>query len=132
MIRTLTLAATAALSLTACAHASVPRHTALHDTSWKIVRIDGKAPASPRAEIRFLRERLSATVGCNGQGGTWQIEQGKLVGGPYMSTMMYCEGLMEQERALADLLGAKPSVDVTRGTLTLRSKNHVIEARRIR
>ena len=49
-----------------------------------------------------------------------------------MSTMMYCEGLMEQERALADLLGAKPSLDVTRGTLTLRSKDHVIEARRVR
>ena len=31
------------------------------------------------------------------------IEQGKLVGGPYMSTMMFCEGLMEQERALADV-----------------------------
>lgn len=131
MIRALTLAA-AALSLSACAHASVPRHTALHDTNWKIVRIDGKAPASSRAAIRFTRDRLSATVGCNGQGGTWVIEQGKLVGGPYMSTMMYCEGLMEQERALADLLGAKPSLDVTRGTLTLRSKDHVIEARRVR
>lgn len=131
MIRSLTLAA-AALSLSACAHASVPRHAALHDTEWKVVRIDGKPPASPRAAIRFMRDRLSATVGCNGQGGTWVIEQGKLVGGPYMSTMMYCEGLMDQERALADLLGAKPTVDVTRGTLTLRSKTHVIEARRVK
>lgn len=131
MIRSLTLAA-AALSLSACAHASVPRHAALHDTEWKIVRIDGKPPASPRAAIRFMRDRLSATVGCNGQGGTWVIKQGKLVGGPYMSTMMYCEGLMDQERALADLLGAKPTVDVTRGTLTLRSKTHVIEARRVK
>ncbi len=131
MIRSLTLAA-AALSLSACAHASVPRHAALHDTEWKIVRIDGKPPASPRAAIRFMRDRLSATVGCNGQGGTWVIEQGKLVGGPYISTMMYCEGLMDQERALADLLGAKPTVDVTRGTLTLRSKTHVIEARRVK
>lgn len=131
MIRSLTLVA-AALSLSACAHASVPRHAALHDTEWKIVRIDGKPPASPRAAIRFTRDRLSATVGCNGQGGKWVIEQGKLVGGPYMSTMMYCEGLMDQERALADLLGAKPTVDVTRGTLTLRSKTHVIEARRVK
>ena len=131
MIRSLTLVA-AALSLSACAHASVPRHAALHDTEWKVVRIDGKPPASPRAAIRFTRDRLSATVGCNGQGGTWVIEQGKLVGGPYMSTMMYCEGLMDQERALADLLGAKPTVDVTRGTLTLRSKTHVIEARRVK
>ncbi|MDP3906953.1 META domain-containing protein [Novosphingobium sp.] len=132
MIRTITLTAIAALSLTACAHAAAPRQTALHDTNWKIVRIDGKAPASERAAIRFTQDRLSATVGCNGQGGTWRIEQGKLVGGPYMSTMMYCDGLMEQERALADLLGAKPSVDVTGGTLTLRSKDHVIEARRVR
>lgn len=131
MTRTLAIAA-AALSLSACAHASVPRHAALHDTNWKIVRIDGKSPASSRAAIRFTRDRLNATVGCNGQGGTWVIEQGKLVGGPYMSTMMFCEGLMEQERALADLLGAKPSIDVTRGTLTLRSKEHVIEARRVR
>ena len=131
MIRTLTLAA-AALSLSACAHAAVPRHAALHDTNWRIVKIDGKAPASLRAAIRFTRDRISATVGCNGQGGTWAIEQGKLVGGPFMSTMMYCEGLMEQERTLADVLGAKPTVDVTRGTLTLRSKDHMIEARRVR
>ena len=49
-----------------------------------------------------------------------------------MSTMMYCEGLMEQERVLADVLGGKARIDVTGRTLTLKSGKHVIVATRRR
>lgn len=132
MIRT-ALLATAALSLAATAGAGVPKPAALTNTNWKIVRIDGKAPASPKAQLRFLPERISATVGCNGLGGTWRIRQGKLVGGPFVSTMMYCQSLdgddslMKQERALSDLLSGTPSIDLTGRKLTLRSLGHSVE-----
>lgn len=129
--------AIALLSLAASASAGVPRAAALIGTSWKVVRIDGKPPASPRAELRFLPERLSATAGCNGMGGTWQIKGGRLVGGPFMSTMMYCQSvpgddsLMAQERALADLLAARPTLDLRGKRLVLRSLGHSLELVRV-
>ncbi len=119
--------ALALLSLTACATAAVPRPAALANTGWTLVKLDGEKPVSPRAGLRFLPDRLSATVGCNGMGGSWRIVGGKLVGGPYVSTMMYCEGLMEQERALSALLAGKPGVDLTGNKLVLRALGHSAE-----
>lgn len=123
----------AALSLAASAAASVPRPAALANTSWKIVAIDGKPPASPRAELRFLPERISATAGCNGLGGAWRIKDGRLLGGPFMSTMMYCrsaqgdDSVMAQERALSDLLAGKPTIEIKGKRLWLRSLGHSVE-----
>lgn len=131
MFRKLTVTA-AALTLAVSAQAGVPKPAQLVDTGWTIIRIDGKKPASPRAEIRFLPGRINATAGCNGLGGEWKIRKGRLEGGPFMSTMMYCEGLMEQERVLADVLGGKARIDVTGRTLTLKSGKHVIVATRRR
>ncbi|MFN5903364.1 MAG: META domain-containing protein [Novosphingobium sp.] len=126
------LAAAAVLSLaTACA-AATPKPGQLAETVWTVKTIDGQRARSPRAEIRFLPDRISATVGCNGLGGPWKISKGQLEGGPFMSTMMYCEGLMEQERTMADVLGGKARIDLTRQTLTLRSGKHVIVAVRRR
>lgn len=131
------LLALAALSLAATASAGVPKPAALTNTTWKIVKIDGKSPASPAAELRFQPDRISATAGCNGMGGTWQIRQGKLVGGPFVSTMMYCQGidgdnsLMDQERALSDLLSGKASIDLKGKRLTLRSLGHSAELVRV-
>lgn len=113
--------------LAACAttgQADAPR---LQDTEWTFVSIDGQAPVSDRARMAFDRERISATVGCNGMGGDWRIEGDRLVGGPYASTMMFCDGLMEQERAVGDLLGEKPAVTLSGNRLTLSSANHRAE-----
>ena len=131
MFRKLIITA-AALTLAVSAQAGVPKPVQLVDTAWTITRIDGKKPASLRAEIRFLSSRISATAGCNGLGGDWKIRKGRLEGGPFMATMMYCEGLMEQERVLADVLGGKARIDVTGRTLTLKSGKHVIVATRRR
>ena len=117
----------ATLALAASASAGVPKPAALVGTTWKIVKIDGQPPASPRAELRFLTDRISATAGCNGMGGAWQIRQGKLTGGPFASTMMYCEGLMEQERALGAVLSGKSSIDLKGQRLTLRALGHSAE-----
>lgn len=130
---TLTAFALTALACAAGVQAAPPKPAALVGTSWKIIQIDGKAPASPKAAMQFQAERISATAGCNGLGGTWRIRQGKLVGGPFVSTMMYCQSingddnLMAQERALSALLSATPSIDLTRGKLTLRSLGHSAE-----
>lgn len=134
MTRILAFAAAAAIStslaLATPVAARTPQPAHLVDTAWTVVQINDQQPKSTRAEIRFKPGRVSATAGCNGLGGTWQIRQGRLHGGPFLSTMMYCEGLMEDERAMADVLGGKPRIDVTGGILTLRLGKQVILARR--
>jgi heat shock protein HslJ len=129
-----------ALAVSACVHVSpppsgpgtTPSPAALADTSWRIVRIDGAPPVSPKAALRFEADRLGMTAGCNGLGGTWRLRSGRLIGGPYASTMMYCEGLMEQERALAALLEARPAVFLSGDRLVLRSAEHSAEMVRVR
>jgi heat shock protein HslJ len=125
MIKLLFLAALP--SLAACTTTGQTGAVQLDNSEWTFVSIDGLAPVSDRARITFDRDRISATVGCNGMGGGWRMEGNRLVGGPYASTMMYCEGLMEQERAVGDLLSEKPVVTLEASRLTLVSTNHRAE-----
>lgn len=108
-----------------------PTREALIGTTWTIEQIDGVRAISGKAAVRFEAERLGLTAGCNGMGGTWRLDGGRLAGGPYASTMMYCDGLMEQERALSALLEAQPAVTLDGDMLTLRSDGHSLVARRM-
>lgn len=99
-------------------------------TTWTFVTIDGKSPVSPKAELRIYEDRIRANVGCNGMGGDLKIEPGRLIVGPVISTQMYCEGLMEQERAVAELLGASPNFFIENGRMAIRSKRHSSELKR--
>lgn len=96
-------------------------------TTWTFVSIDGQKPVSSRAELRIFEKRIAATVGCNGLGGDLQLTNGQMKVGPIISTQMYCEGLMEQERAVAELLGASPAFFVENGRMGIRSAKHVAE-----
>jgi heat shock protein HslJ len=104
----------------------------LSGTAWAFTAIDGYAPVRPeRATMSFTDDRLSATVGCNGMGGDWRIDaENRLIGGPYMSTRMFCEGLMEQEQAIGALLAANPTVTVAGNRMTLTAPGHSAELRR--
>jgi len=96
-------------------------------TTWTFSSIDGQKPVSNRAELRIYEKRIAATAGCNGLGGDLQLMAGRMKVGPLMSTQMYCEGLMEQERAIAELLGASPAFFVENGRMAIRSDRHVAE-----
>mgnify|MGYP000181483600 CR=1 FL=1 len=96
-------------------------------TTWTFVAIDGQKPVSNRAELRIYEKRIAATVGCNGLGGDLQLTNGRMKVGPIISTQMYCDGLMEQERAVAELLGASPAFFVENGRMGIRSDKHVAE-----
>lgn len=118
----------AALPLVAaCASVPTAATPPLAGTEWRVVTIDGKAPVSDRARVSFSANRISASAGCNGMGGSWTMQGDRLIGGPYASTMMYCDGLMEQERAIGDLLSEKPTVAGAQDRLTLTSANHKLE-----
>ncbi|MFN4113055.1 MAG: META domain-containing protein [Sphingomonadaceae bacterium] len=113
--------------LAACAMMGNAETPQLAGTEWRFVAIDGQAPVSDRARMGFTAKQISATAGCNGIGGTWKLEGERLVGGPYASTMMFCDGLMEQERAIGDLLAEQPMVSITSNRLTLTSASHKAE-----
>lgn len=112
--------------LAGCATTSAGTAPTLAGSEWRITAIDG-APPVGEASLAFRPERLVASAGCNRLGGTWRQEAGKLVVGPLMATRMFCEGKMDQERALNDLLGGEPAVTLGGDRLTLRTTAHMAE-----
>ncbi|MFA7603084.1 MAG: META domain-containing protein [Novosphingobium sp.] len=104
---------------------------ALAGSEWRFTAIDG-APPVGEATLSFAGDRLAAYAGCNRLGGTWRVEAGKLTASPLISTQMFCEGKMEQERAVAELLDANPDLAVDGDRMTLRSPAHTGELARMR
>jgi heat shock protein HslJ len=100
-------------------------------SKWTFVSIDGAAPVSKKAWLNIDADRIAATVGCNGMGGSVKIEPGRLITGPFMSTMMYCEGLMEQERAVSQLLSGSPRYSVKNDRLFLQTDKHLAALKRV-
>ncbi|MEY4953052.1 MAG: hypothetical protein RL299_1476 [Pseudomonadota bacterium] len=112
--------------LASCATAGTP--SAQSTTGkWAFVSIDGKAPVSDKAALTISADRIGANLGCNGLGGDFKIENGHLVTGPIISTMMYCDGLMDQESAVARLLEAKPAFTIKGDRLIIESGQHKAE-----
>ena len=103
----------------------------LSGTKWAFTAIDGARPVSAKASLNFETDRLGANVGCNGMGGEWRMEQDRIIADQLIGTQMYCEGLMEQESAVAALLGGRPRVTLTGDRLVLRSAKHSAELQRV-
>lgn len=120
----------AALPLLAACAAAGASSAALKGTKWTFTLIDGKPPVSSKAALTIEAARIGANVGCNGLGGDLRIKSGRLVTGPMISTMMYCDGLMEQERAISELLEADPKFRVAGKKLVLDSGAHRAELKR--
>lgn len=98
---------------------------ALAGSTWRFTSINGLAPVATDTSLQFA-ERLNANVGCNGLSGPWRLEGGRLVlRGPLVSTRMFCEGRMEQEAAVGELLSGNPTLTLEGNTLTLTSGDHV-------
>ena len=111
------------LALSACAMAR-PVSAPLVGSEWRFNQIDGAEPVRKNARLTFHPDRLSANVGCNGMGGEWRINKGRLIAGPFMSTQMWCEGVMDQERALGTLLASNPVLTVKGKAMTLKGEGH--------
>ena len=121
----------AALAVAGCVAPAAPGHS-LAGSQWRFLSIDGEAPASDRAALSFEKQSLGANVGCNGMGGPWRIENGRLVAGPLAQTQMYCDGpVWQQEQAASALLVAAPEVTVQGDRMVLRSRGHFAELERV-
>ena len=87
---------------------------------------EGGAPkalvAGTRISLRFDQRDLGANAGCNGLGGTYKIELGKLVYEPGGQTLMGCEPPLEaQDGWLFAFLDSDPIIVLTGNELRLTS-----------
>ena len=55
------------------------------------------------------------------------VQSGFSYARPLISTMMYCDGVMEQERAVSELLAANPEFRFEDGRLLLSDGKHIAE-----
>lgn len=120
-----------ALPLLAACVTNAAAPAEIKGTKWAFTAIDGKAPVSSRAALTIDADRVGANVGCNGMGGDLQIKGDRLVTGGIMSTMMYCDGVMDQESAVGALLEADPVYTVKGDRMTLKGGGHSAELRRL-
>lgn len=119
------------LSLLGACAAPAGEPSQFSQTNWRFVSIDGETPATAEAQLTFEEERIGANVGCNGMGGPWRIEDGRLIAGPLVQTKMFCEGdVWHQEQAVGALLVGAPKVEVEGDTLVLKSSAHHAELTR--
>ena len=114
------------MSLGACTTTSA-KPEAMPLSSWTFVSIDGRAPVAKETSLKIYKDRIAVNVGCNGMGGDLKIEEGRLQVDGLVSTMMYCEGIMEQEQAVAELLRSSPGFFVENGQMGIVSGKHRAE-----
>jgi len=103
-----------------------PSHAPVIEGNWRIESIEGRPVRGPRpATIAFNGNRISGHSGCNGFGGSFRFDRGRLIAGPLISTKMACPGpAMEQEQALMRLLSQRLSASTNRaGKLVLSASD---------
>lgn len=95
--------------------------------TWKLVSYGD--PASPTAavpdaetSIEFKEGQVSGNVGCNGFGGTYEIDGDKITFSEVVSTLMFCEGPVgDQELGTLAVLNDSATYVLDGNTLTLTS-----------
>lgn len=69
------------------------------------IELDGSTYSVTGGYVVINGDRISASVGCNALGGEVSVDGDSItLKGPLMSTLMYCEGLMDAEAALSTVL----------------------------
>lgn len=121
--------------LAACAGAGAPKASALLGPEWVIEDIGGRGIVDNSvATLRFEEGGRSGGKGsCNTYGAGYQVDGEKITFEQPFSTMMACEeALMNQERALFDLLPLVTRFDIADdGALILSTADgRTITARR--
>lgn len=99
----------------------------LDGTRWTPLTIDNRPLFQmARARVSFDRGSIAANVGCNGMGGPYRIERGRLYADNLIGTMMACQpAVMAQDRAFSELLRQGATIRMLSGEkLELRSRGH--------
>lgn len=107
-----------------------PGQWSLAGTTWRVIALDGAAPARPdKARVAFPDDsRMTASIGCNTIAGGYSFEDGRLMARSLVSSLIGCEGgLAQEEAALNALLSAAPQVSHHGDRLQLDSGGHTLE-----
>ncbi|MDB4983891.1 MAG: heat shock protein [Patescibacteria group bacterium] len=67
---------------------------------WQRTAMTNDANTNPKPPVKFILKfgsdgHMSSSTDCNGISGTYHVDGEKLTFGPFMSTLMYCEGSQE-------------------------------------
>lgn len=120
------------LALSACA--SLPGTRAqgsdfpdLKGTSWVLVEINGQPVLeNSLPTLSFDEGALGGNGSCNTFGGDYSQEGDKLTVGPLFSTLMYCDGISDQEQAYLAALQAAAAFRIEGGRLSLLDANGAV------
>jgi heat shock protein HslJ len=112
----------AALFVAACGGAAEAQID-LGGSAWRLTDLaGGGVVAGSEVTLEFIDGRITGTAGCNGYGSEYTLDDGELALGEAMaSTMMWCEGLMEQETAYLAALATADGVTLADGQLTVHT-----------
>ncbi|MBB3697772.1 META domain-containing protein [Flammeovirga yaeyamensis] len=102
----------------------------LLEGTWVISKL-GDLDADPLKTYIYFdtkSNRINGYAGCNGLGGAldYDAEKDELKSGPFMSTMMFCEEVAEQERALGKILENFNKFDIDGDMITLKKDDEVL------
>lgn len=94
----------------------------LAGTSWVLATLDGQEPlADTTITLQFSTDmEASGNSGCNGYGGSYELDGNALSFGPLFGTLIACgDDIMTQEAAYRDALAATAYFDISDGQLRL-------------
>ncbi len=89
--------------------------------NWTLDSMDGKTVAMSGITLQFTKKSFHAKI-CNNINGSYSVGDSVITTGPAMSTLMYCEGLMDIESNF-DLSGALWKIENNRLSISTK-KNH--------
>lgn len=137
MIRFACLFVIGAIATSGCATTAPPTDGAVATSSqgaaatlsryhWRLVSASDAAgqrinalfpPAGKPLELQFIDHRIVLANGCNRQGASYRVQNGRLVVGHMISTMMACPdpALMRMDRAAAAALTGSHTLDLEAG-----------------
>jgi len=112
-----------AVLLGACAGDGGTNADSLEGTTWVLVRYNDTPPIEgTQPTITFEEGQVSGTASCNHYGGSYEVKGDSIRFEALFSTEMACmepEGVMEQERAYLEMLGAAERFELADGALTI-------------
>ncbi len=117
------------MTLTACAAGND-----LAGTQWQLTELNGSAPLASAEPITLSftsADQAGGNTGCNSYRGSYRVAGSSLTFGPLASTRRACvdPGLMTQEAAFLQALGAVTTYELSTGQLVLKDGSGTVTLR---
>lgn len=113
--------------LSACAGAASASAPSLNGSEWQLTELNGKKlPVHVRITLVFKDGKAGGTAACNGYGADYKQDGAKLSLGQAVSTLMFCEGMMDYERDYLAAFGKVKSFKLENDVLSLLDEKSAV------